>query len=240
MMKKVIATLMTAAMAMSLVACGGGGDTAPAQDAAPAQDEAPAADDAEAPTDDAAAAGDTAAGGDLNGDGKIVVGYISKNTVDVFHAQINGAAEEKLNALKEEGVIDDWTGILDGNTDAAKQCDLAQDCINYNCDYVIILPAESTASDPAVTSLSDAGIGVIVVNSKTDSTDSQALTYCGSDDVFAGELMGQYVQEKVPDGGVYVHCQGIIGNSAQQQRGEGIMNTVGADSKWTFQSRKCS
>ena len=177
MMKKVIATLMTAAMAMSLVACGGGGDTAPAQDAAPAQDEAPAADDAEAPTDDAAAAGDTAAaGGDLNGDGKIVVGYISKNTVDVFHAQINGAAEEKLNALKEEGVIDDWTGILDGNTDAAKQCDLAQDCINYNCDYVIILPAESTASDPAVTSLSDAGIGVIVVNSKTDSTDSLALT----------------------------------------------------------------
>ncbi|MCI8947355.1 MAG: sugar ABC transporter substrate-binding protein [Lachnospiraceae bacterium] len=235
MMKKVIATLMTAAMAMSLVACGGGGDTAPAQDAGPAQDEAPAADDAEAPADDAAAAGDaTAAGGDLNGDGKIVVGYISKNTVDVFHAQINGAAEEKLNALKEEGVIDDWTGILDGNTDAAKQCDLAQDCINYNCDYVIILPAESTASDPAVTSLSDAGIGVIVVNSKTDSTDSLALTYCGSDDVFAGELMGQYVQEKVPDGGVYVHCQGIIGNSAQQQRGEGIMNTVGADSKWTL------
>ena len=79
MMKKVIATLMTAAMAMSLVACGGGGDTAPAQDAGPAQDEAPAADDAEAPADDAAAAGDaTAAGGDLNGDGKIVVGYISK------------------------------------------------------------------------------------------------------------------------------------------------------------------
>ena len=38
MMKKVIATLMTAAMAMSLVACGGGGSAeAPAQDAAPAQ-----------------------------------------------------------------------------------------------------------------------------------------------------------------------------------------------------------
>lgn len=42
------------------------------------------------------AAVDTAvAGGDLNGDGKIVVGYISKNTVDVFHATLNGAAQEK-------------------------------------------------------------------------------------------------------------------------------------------------
>ncbi len=43
------------------------------------------------------AAVDTAvAGGDLNGDGKIVVGYISKNTVDVFHAPMNDAAEESF------------------------------------------------------------------------------------------------------------------------------------------------
>ena len=31
--------------------------------------------------------------GDQNGDGKIVVGYISKNLVDPFHAPINDAAE---------------------------------------------------------------------------------------------------------------------------------------------------
>lgn len=225
-MKKVIATLVVAAMTMSMVACGSAQEApaAPAQEAA-----APAA---EAPAQDAAPAAE-AKGGDRNGDGKVIVGYISKNTVDVFHAGINGAAEDKLNALKADGTIDDWTGILDGNTDAAKQCDLAQDCINYPCDYVIILPAESTASDPAVTSMTDAGIGVIVVNSKTDSTDSLALTYCGSDDVYAGELLGQYAQEKVPDGGVYVHCQGVIGNSAQIQRGEGIANTLGQDSKWT-------
>ena len=39
--------------------------------------------------------------------------------------------------------------------------------------------------------------------------------------------------EKAPEGGVFVHCQGIIGNSAQIQRGEGIANTIEKDSKWT-------
>lgn len=172
-----------------------------------------------------------APGGDVNGDGKIVVGYISKNLVDPFHAPINDAAEEQLQAMVDDGTIDEFTGILDGNTDGAKQCDLAQDCLNMACDYVIILPAEAVASDPAVTALNDAGVKVVVVNSKTDSTDDLALTYCGSDDVYAGQLMAEYVMEQVPDGGVYVHCQGIIGNSAQIQRGEGILATLDAE-KW--------
>lgn len=231
MKKKLIATLVAAAMTFALVACG----SQPAEEA-PA--EAPAAEEAApeeaAPAEEAAeeAVEAVAAGGDLNGDGKIIVGYISKNTVDVFHATLNGAAQARLDALVADGTIDEWTGILDGNTDAAKQCDLAQDCINYPCDYVIILPAESTASDPAVTSMTEAGIGVIVVNSKTDSTDDKAMAFSGSDDVYAGELMGKYVMEQVPDGGVFVHCQGVIGNSAQIQRGEGIANTIEKEANW--------
>ncbi len=231
MKKRMLATIMTAAMVLSLVGCG-----AAKEAAAPAADApAPAATEeaAPAPAEEAAEAAVEAVGGDVNGDGKIIVGYISKNTVDVFHATLNGAAEERLNSLVADGTITEWTGILDGNTDAAKQCDLAQDCINYPCDYVIILPAESTASDPAVTSMADAGIGVIVVNSATDSTDSAAMAFAGSDDVYAGELMGNYVMENVPDGGVFVHCQGVIGNSAQIQRGEGMNNTIGANSSWT-------
>lgn len=175
-----------------------------------------------------------AKGGDVNGDGKIIVGYISKNLTDPFHAPINSYAEERMNQLVADGVIDEWTGILDGNTDGARQVDLAADCVGQACDYVIILPAESVASDPALLNMTDAGVKVVVVNSKTESTDALALTYCGSDDVYAGELMANYVNEKCPDGGVYLHCQGVIGNSAQIQRGEGILNVIGDDPKWTL------
>lgn len=230
MKKKILTTIIAIAMTMNLSACGGG-PAATTADTSMTQGEKASETEAAESTGEAAAEA-AATGGDLNGDGKIIVGYISKNTVDVFHATINGAAQERLEALVADGTIDEWTGILDGNTDPAKQCDLAQDCINYPCDYVIILPAESTASDPAVTSMADAGIGVIVVNSATDSTESVAMAFAGSDDVYAGELMGNYVMDKAPDGGVFVHCQGIIGNSAQIQRGEGISNTIGSDSKW--------
>ena len=164
--------------------------------------------------------------GDVNGDGKIIVGYISKNIVDPFHAPINDSAKKTLDGLVADGAIDEWTGILDGETDAAKQIDRADECIAKKCDYVIILPAESTASDPAVTKMADAGIQVLVVNSKTDSTDDVAASYSGSDDVEAGEIMAQWVIDQVPDGGKYAHCQGIIGNSAQIQRGEGIENLM--------------
>ncbi len=171
--------------------------------------------------------------GDLNGDGAIKVGYIAKNLTDPFHLAINDTAQSTFDALVEDGTITEWTGILDGNTDPAKQIDLASDCIGMGCDYVVILPAEAVASDPAVTSMVEAGIKVVVVNSKTDSTDDLALTYCGSDDVYAGELMANYIKESCPDGGTYVHLQGVIGNSAQIQRGEGILNILGEDDSFT-------
>ena len=187
MKKKILTTIIAIAMTMNLSACGGGPAATTADTSMTQGEKASETESAESTGEAAAEA--AATGGDLNGDGKIIVGYISKNTVDVFHATINGAAQERLEALVADGTIDEWTGILDGNTDPAKQCDLAQDCINYPCDYVIILPAESTASDPAVTSMADAGIGVIVVNSATDSTESVAMAFAGSDDVYAGELI---------------------------------------------------
>ena len=122
-------------------------------------------------------AGEVSYVADANGDGKIVVGYISKNFTDPFHAPINARAEEYFDQAVADGVIDEWTGILDGNTDAGTQIDRSADCISKNCDFVIILPAEAVASDPAVTSMAEAGINVIVVNSKTESTDDVAAAH---------------------------------------------------------------
>ncbi|MDO5111533.1 MAG: substrate-binding domain-containing protein [Clostridia bacterium] len=194
-----MALLLTMAMVLSLVAC-----------AAPA----PAAPAARA--------------GDVNGDGKFVVGYISKNTTDTFHGPINAHATATLDALVADGTIDEWTGILDGLTDPGKQCDLADDCITKGCDAVIILPAEAEGAAPAVQNLTDNGVAVVVVNSKTTNTDELAATYCGSDDVYAGTLLAQHVVDNCPNGGKYIHIQGVLGNSAQIQRGEGMHSIMDA------------
>ncbi len=209
MFKKFIGILLVLVLALSLVACGEKGDK-------PAEDSAPASSDA-APA---------AKPGDVNGDGKIVVGYISKNLTDPFHAPINAYAETTIEQMKKDGIIDDWTGVLDGETDPNKQIDRADECITKGADYVIILPAESEASDPAVTKLVDQGVKVIVVNSKTVSTDEKAIAYCGSNDVEAGRMLADWVVQNVPNGGKYIHCTGILGNSAQIERGQGIMEVM--------------
>jgi ABC-type sugar transport system substrate-binding protein len=209
-------------MVLGLVACGSSSApaaTAPAKEEAPAEEakeEAPA--EAEAPAEEAAAP----AGADVNGDGKVIVGYISKNFTDPFHAPINARAEEYFNQAVADGIIDEWTGLLDGETDPNKQIDRAADCIAKNCDIVIFLPAEAEASDPALVQMANAGISVIEVNSKSTSCDDLAIAYVGSDDVQAGNMLAQWVVDNCPDGGKYIHCNGILGNSAQLQRTEGM------------------
>lgn len=227
MMKKVLAIALAMTMTFGLVACG----NSKTEPATPAETTTEETTTEEATTEETTAEEATqqaAAGADVNGDGKVIVGYISKNLTDPFHAPINEYAEKTLNQMKSDGTIDDWTGILDGETDPNKQIDRADECITKGCDAVIILPAESEASDPAVTKLADAGINVIVVNSKTVSTDERAIAFCGSNDVEAGKMLGEWVVKNVPDGGKYIHCTGILGNSAQIDRGQGIAEVMSA------------
>lgn len=219
MVRKTLAAVLAACMVFSLVGCGSSkSDTA--AETTKTEETTTAASDETTVADATEAA--VANGADVNGDGKVIVGYISKNLTDPFHAPINAYAETTLNQMKSDGTIDDWTGILDGETDPNKQIDRADECITKACDVVILLPAESEASDPAVTKLADAGVKVIVVNSKTVSTDEKAIAFCGSNDVEAGKMLADWVIKNVPNGGKYIHCTGILGNSAQIDRGQGI------------------
>lgn len=216
MKKKFLAVVLASATMMSLMACGSNSSSTTSASTTTAT----------ASVEASTKASDSNASGDINGDGKIIVGYISKNLTDPFHAPINDYAQKTLDKMKADGVIDDWTGILDGETDANKQVDRANDCIAKQCDYVIFLPAEAEASDPALVQMTEAGIKVIEVNSKSSSCDKLAVSYVGSNDVEAGEMLANWVVKNCPKGGKYVHCTGILGNSAQIQRGEGISNIM--------------
>jgi ABC-type sugar transport system substrate-binding protein len=162
---------------------------------------------------------------------QINVAYIAKNTVDAFHATLNSAAKEALDALVADGTIAKWQ-LYDGLTDPITQVNLIEDAINNGANFVVLLPAESQGSAPVVTRCKDAGIPIVVINSKTNNTDELANAFVGSNDVQAGEMMAQFVQQQLPEGGKYAHMMGIVGNSAQIDRGQGIKNIMEKDSKW--------
>lgn len=215
-MKKLLVTLLAATMLVNLAACGS------------EKEETKDSETAKTETSDGEA---NESSGDVNGDGKIVVGYIAKNTVDAFHATLNKTAEAKLDALVEDGTIDEWK-MLDGQSDPIIQCNLLNDALNMGADLIILLPAEAAGSAPILERCNEENIPCLVVNSMTDNTEELATAFVGSDDVQAGEMMAEYVQSVFPDGGKYAHVQGVIGNSAQIQRSEGIHNVLDADSKW--------
>ncbi len=212
-MKKVLVLVLALVMVMSFAACASSAPAAPATEEATT---APAAAATEAP---AAAP-------------EIHVAYIAKNTVDAFHATLNGAAKVALDAMVADGTIADWQ-LYDGQTDPIIQTNLIEDAINNGANFVILLPAEAEGSAPVVSRCAEAGIPIIVVNSMTNNTTDLATAFVGSNDVQAGEMMAQFVLDKVPDGGQYAHMMGIVGNSAQIQRGEGIANIMGAQSTWS-------
>ena len=212
-MKKVLVLVLALAMVMSVVAC------ASSTPAAPAATEAAAAPEAVATEAPAAAP-------------EIHVAYIAKNTVDAFHATLNGAAKVALDALVANGTIADWQ-LYDGQTDPIIQTNLIEDAINNGANFVILLPAEAEGSAPVVSRCAEAKIPIVVVNSMTNNTTDLATAFVGSNDVQAGEMMAQFVLDKIPDGGKYAHMMGIVGNSAQIQRGEGIANIMGKQSNWS-------
>lgn len=166
-------------------------------------------------------------------DDEFIVGYIAKNTVDAFHATINNAAKTALDALVADGTITKWN-LYDGLTDPVTQNNLLEDALNMGADLIILLPAEAAGCAPILERCKEENIPIIVVNSQTDNTAELATSYVGSDDVQAGEMMANFVVEQLPNGGGYGHLQGIIGNSAQIQRGEGLHNVLDVNDKWTL------
>lgn len=164
-------------------------------------------------------------------DDGVNVAYIAKNTVDAFHATLNGAAKDALNELKAQGVIGSWQ-LYDGQTDPITQVNLLENAIASGANFVILLPAESEGSAPVVSRCAEAGIPVIVVNSTTNNTEALATGFVGSDDVEAGEIMANFVKQQVPGGGKYAHMMGVVGNSAQIARGQGILNVLQGDPDW--------
>ncbi len=176
-------------------------------------------------------AGFAFANGNAESADEFKVAYIAKNTVDAFHATLNGAAKDALNELKAEGVIDSWQ-LYDGLTDPITQVNLLEDALASGADLVVLLPAESEGSAPIVSRSAQEGIPVIVVNSTTNNTEELATAFVGSNDVDAGEMMANFVKAQVPGGGKYAHMMGVVGNSAQIARGKGILNVLGNDPAW--------
>ncbi len=208
-MKKLLALMAVAAMTASLTACGSG-----TQANTPAAQEQPAAEESSA--DDASEAVDS----ESEAGEEVKIGVLMKTMSDTYSNKLGNA----IQTYVEESHPNVTLYLLDGQADIAKQISQAEDLIAKQVDIIILNPQDADGSAQVLDLAADANIPVIEVNTETTRTDY--VSYVGSDDKEAGEIMGNFVIEQLGGEGQFAILEGNMGQSAQILRYEGIENTA--------------
>ena len=171
--KRVLAVALSLALALSLVACGGGDSS------------------------DAGSTGQSiadAVSGSTDGNTQVKIGFTAMNLTDPFQITVRDTVKELAEA---EG----WEFQSgDGNGDNAKQINLCEDMINAGITHLILCPVSQDGILPILEKCKEAGVKVINYDSACADQDLVEC-YIASDNYSAGKLDAEYLNEKYPDGG---------------------------------------
>ncbi len=153
-------------------------------------------------------------------DTEVTVGVLMKTMSDAYSNKLGNAIQD----YTEENYPNVTLNLLDGEADIAKQISQAEDLIAKKVDVIILNPQDADGSAQVLDMAAAAGIPVVEVNTETVRTDY--VSYVGSVDSQAGEMMGNYVMEQLNEEGQYGILEGELGQSAQLLRYEGLENTI--------------
>lgn len=224
MKKKVVASLLTVAMAATMiVGCGSKADTAdaPADDAAAtddAADDAAADDTADDSADAAADDGALIKVGIINNDPN-ESGYRTANDKDMkeFFTEENGYEASFAYSLKND-----------------EQITAAQKFIQDGVDYLLLSAADTAGWDTVLQDAQDAGVRVILFDRTIDASDELYEASIVSDMDKEGETAVEWLAGQGLDEYNVIHIQGVMGSAAQKGRSGALDNKVAAESNWNI------
>lgn len=210
MKKRLVAGMLTALMATSLVACGGAADTASSDASAPAD----STEEAAAPSGD-----------------KITVGFAQVGHESDWRTASTNSVQA---AFSEENGYD--LQFVDCDNDSAKQIEAVRQFIQDDVDYIVIDPIVSTGWDTVLTECEDAGIPVIVIDRTIEDSDKY-VSWVGSEFMNEGLAAGAWLKDYVAAKGIsdvnVLVIEGSNGSSAQIGRTDGFKKYADAEG-WTI------
>lgn len=226
MKKKVFASIMAAALAVSMLAgCGSSSQTT--EDTGSAASETAATDTA----DTSEAADTTADASDSSDDGLITVGFAQVGHESDWRTASTNSVQ---SALSEENGID--LQFVDCDNDSAAQLEAVRNFISQDVDYIVIDPIVSTGWDTVLTEAEDAGIPVIVIDRTIDDSDKY-VSWVGSEftneGLAAGAWLKAYAEAKGIDELNILEITGTTGSSAEIGRTTGFHKYV-EDNGWNL------
>ena len=149
-----------------------------------------------------------------------VIGYTVYDMSSFISAGKGGAE----SVAKANGASILWKSA---RSDVNTQISQIQQFINQKVDAIIIAAVNSSTLGPQVAAAKAAGIPVITVNlTVSPSTQKDAVSYVGPDDVKAGEQEAQALVDAIHGKGGIVVLQGPLGQSGEIDRTQGIKNVL--------------
>lgn len=147
-----------------------------------------------------------------------------------FHVLVD-SVKEQAEALGYE------LEVFDGQNVASNQPSQVEDVIQKGFDAIIINPADENSTANALQEAIDKDIPVITVDRQVEGVEG-ILSYLVTDNLKGGQLAGEWLAAKLPEGGNVIHVEGVIGTAPQRERGGGFLSVIdpakNSDSKFTI------
>jgi inositol transport system substrate-binding protein len=119
---------------------------------------------------------------------------------------------------------------LDSARNVTTELDQVENLITRKVDLIVMNPVDQKASQTAAKLINKAGIPLVLLITKfTDDftvNGGKFVTYVGSEDTVAGEMEGQYLADKLPEGGNVVYLVIVYGPSVTARRKAGFESVI--------------
>jgi ribose transport system permease protein len=157
----------------------------------------------------------------------LTVAFVPKALNSPFWAAMQQAAEQEA---AEQGVRL-VSLAADRETDVERQYQIIENLIQQQVDAILLSPAGSKELVPAIRKANDAGIPVLLLDTRidqvaADSVGAQILTYIGSDNFEGGAVAGRYLAKKLSGTGQVAIVEGISGHETADQRRLGFLDGI--------------
>lgn len=149
------------------------------------------------------------------------IGMMIWNTSVPFYSNLIKGAQD---TAKELGVSLD---LQSGNGDLSTEISVVQQFIAQKVDLILVTPSNAKGIVPVIKQANEAGIPVIAVNNRVDtSSGAKIATFVGVDDVAFGQQQGELLAKAIGGKGKVAYILGKLGTSSQIDRKAGLMETL--------------
>jgi fructose transport system substrate-binding protein len=128
---------------------------------------------------------------------EVTVGLITKTESNPFFVKMKEGAQAKADELN----VNLLTASGKSDTDNQSQVTALENMTTQGAKGILLVPADSKAVVPAIKKARDAGVIVIALDTPTEPQDAADALFA-TDNMKAGELIGQYAKAKAEEMGI--------------------------------------